>query len=249
MRHMVGMAARRARWGALLAAGLLLATACSGETAETTVAPPPTSTTTIPATTSTTTTSTSTTTTTTMPATTTTVDPLARPDVLVSNVNRDSIDDFDTSGDDLYRITLEILDLFNYLEGNPTNDAEEMVSLMFERDYPFWNPIMVNFLELTENPGWRYVDPGFQPLGIEVLSVDGDTALVAVADVRGEQVIADDAGNVVRRIPGWDAELTEVTLHRGTDGLWRYRASTSSSTLSADDLERLVPVEWKGRNQ
>ena len=244
MRHMVGTAARRARWGTLLAAGLLVS-ACSADTAETTTSPPPSSTTTVAVTTTSTTSTT--TTTTTLPTTTTTLDPLARPEILISNVNRDSIDDFDTTGDDLYRITLEILDLFNFLEGNPTDSADEMVSLMFERDYPFWNPIMVNVLELTDNPGWRYVDPGFQPLGIEVISVDVDTAVVRVADIRGEQVIADSAGNVVKRFPGWDAELTEVVLRRGTDGRWRYHDSTSLSPLGDGDLERLVPVDWEGR--
>ena len=248
MHHMVGMAARRARWGTLLAAGLLLMSACSGETDETTTSPPPTSTTAPPTTTTTTSTAPTTTTATTLP-TTTTVDPLARPEVLVSNVNRDSIDDFDTTGDDLYRITLEILDLFNYLEGNPTDDADEMVSLMFERNYPFWNPIMVNFLELTDNPGWRYVDPGFQPLGIEVLSVDGDTAVVMVADTRGEQIIADDSGTVVKRFPGWEPELTEATLIRGLDGRWRYADLTNSSPLEDAVMDSLVPIQWEGRSQ
>lgn len=165
----------------------------------------------------------------------------------MSNVNRDSIDDFDTSGDDLYRITLEILDLFNYLEGNPTDDAEEMVSLMFERDYPFWNPIMVNFLELTDNPGWRYVDPGFQPLGIEVISVDGDFAVVRYADERGVQTIANEGGEVVRRFDGWEPAISNVTLRRGGDGHWRFVSSEPTSSPTEENLASLVPVEWTGR--
>ncbi len=246
MRHMVGTAARRARWGALLAAGPLLVSACSGETAETTTSPLPTSTTAIPATTSATTTSTSTTTTT-MPATTTTVDPLARPDVLVSNVNRGSIDDFDTSKDNVYEAVIELLDLFTYLEGNPTGDADEMVSLMFERNYPYWNPIMVGFLELTDNPGWRYVDPGDEIIAADLVSSDGDSAVLRIVHQRSRQIVTDDDGSIVREYDPNPLRATTFTIARGLDGFWRFADVDPSEAVATAEIERMTPVEWKGR--
>lgn len=245
MHHMVGKAAWGMRYGVLVVTGILLVGGCSGTTSETT-------TTTAPPTTSTTSTTTSTTaapppTTTTTLAPTTTVDPLARPDVLVSDFDREAVEDFDTTGDDLYRITLELLDLFNYFESNPTVDASGMVSLMFERDYPHWNSIMASFVELAENPGWHYVDAGFQPLGIEVLSVSGDEAIVLFADVRDEQIIADESGVTVKEFVGWDPELTTVTLHRDSDSRWRFADAEPSVAPSDNELGVLVPVEWTGR--
>ncbi|MDJ0952634.1 MAG: hypothetical protein QNJ81_03040 [Acidimicrobiia bacterium] len=243
---MVGTAALRLRQGILPALALLLLVSCSSETSEPTTTAPPT-TTVDPVTTTAAPVTTTTTTTTTAAPTTTTVDPLARPEVLVSNVNRSSIDDFDTSSDDLHQVTLEILDLFNYLEGNPLEDATEMVSMMFERDYPYWSPIMVNFLELTENPGWHYVDPGIQPLGIAVISVDTNTAVVRFADTRGTQQIADRNGNIVRVFEGWEPTISNVTMRRGGDGRWRFANAEPTTPLDDEALSHLVPVEWEGR--
>ena len=244
MRHMVGINASGMRRGILLLVVVLAMAACSETSPTTTPAPPATTVTTTPPTTTSTTS-----TTTTMAATTTTVDPLARPEVLISNVNRDSIDDFDTTGDDLYRISLELLDLFSYLEGSPTSDASKMVALMFERDYPHWDPILVSFLELSENPGWHYTDPGLEPLGVRVLNVSGDLATVQFADVRGEQIIEDVNGTVVKTYPGWAPELTTVTLRRGVDGKWRFADAEPSIAPSDSDLSALVKVEWEGRGQ
>jgi hypothetical protein len=245
MHHMVGKATWGMRWGVLAVAGTLLVGGCSGTTAETT--------TTVATTTSTSTTSTTattppaTTTTTTMLAPTTTVDPLARPDVLASNVNRDTIDDFDTSGDNLYLVAMELKDLFVYVEGNPTTDADEMVSLMYEPSYPGWNSIMLGFLELTDNPGWSYTDPGTQTLGIQVVSVDGDTAIVNVADQRIEQVISTPEGEIVRTYDGWERRLTAVTLTRRADGQWRIASAEPLDAPTDADVASMVAVEWTGR--
>lgn len=247
MLYMVGMAARRARWGTLPAAALLLVAGCSGETAGTTTFPPPTSTSTVPDSTTTTSTTLPTTTTTTLPATTTTADPLARPDVLVSNVNRDSIEDFDTSKDNVYEAAMELRDLFVFLEGNPTDDAKQMMSLLFERNYPYWNPIMVGFLELTDNPGWHYSDPGVKSLGIEVVELERELAVVRIADVRPEQIITDGSGQVVKEYDGWQQRVSEFTLRRGADGLWRYADVSPSEPISDEELRAMVQVEWIGR--
>lgn len=247
MHHMVGKATWGMRWGVLAVAGTLLVGGCSGTTAETT--------TTVVTTTSTTTTTTTTaappttTTTTTMLAPTTTVDPLARPDVLVSNVDRDTIDEFDTSGDNVYEMVMELKDLFVYLEGNPTNDAEAMVSSIFGRDYPYWNAITVGFLELTDNPGWHYVDPGIETLGVELVEAGDDHAVLKVADRRGSQVIANGQGEVVKTYDGWDLKVTQIRFARGSDGHWRYDDLEPSVPISEDELATMVPVEWIGRSQ
>ncbi|MEA2001117.1 MAG: hypothetical protein U9N84_04415 [Actinomycetota bacterium] len=236
------------RRGTLLLAGALLATACSGTTADpTTTTTPPTTAAIATTTVAPTTTSIAPTTTTKPPITTTTVDPLARPDVLVSNVNRESVDDFDTTGDDLYRVVMELRDLFVYLEGSPTGSADEMLSLMFEPDYPFWDPIMAGFLELTENAGWHYIDPGVETLGIELVEVDGDRAVFRLAGKRGVQVIADDTGNTVKTYDGWDREVPTITYKRGSDGRWRYADLESSVPISDEELATMVPIDWTGR--
>lgn len=243
MHHMVGKDAWGMRWGVIALAGMLLAGGCSATTAETTT----TVATTTSTTTSTTTTTPPTTTTTTTLAPTTTVDPLARPDVLVSNVNRDSIDDFDTSGDNVYEMVMELKDLFVYLEGNPTDDAEAMVSSVFGRGYPFWNAINLGFLELTDNPGWRYVDPGVETLGIELVEAGEEYAVLRVADRRGMQVIADSDGGVVRTYDGWELKVTQITFARGSDGRWRYDDLEPSEPITEGELATMVPVDWTGR--
>jgi len=227
----------------VIIAAVVMAAGCSGETAETT-------TTTLPVTTTTTSTTiapTTSTTTATLAPTTTTVDPLARPDVLVSNVNRDSIDDFDTSKDNVYEAAMELQDLFVFLEGNPTDDANEMMALMFERNYVYWNPIMVGFLELTDNPGWHYVDPGVQTLGIDVLSYEDAVAVIRIADVRPQQIIADSSGDVIKSYPGWERRVSEFTLRRDPDGRWHYADVAPSEPLTDLELSTMVPVEWIGR--
>ncbi|MGA9596307.1 MAG: hypothetical protein WBV06_09125, partial [Acidimicrobiia bacterium] len=91
------------RLGVLAVVGAILVSCSStgSETTTTTTAPSSTTTT---ATSTTTTTTATTTASTTQPTatTTTTADPLGRPEVVVSNMNRDSVDDFDPTGDDLY---------------------------------------------------------------------------------------------------------------------------------------------------
>ncbi|MCP4304402.1 MAG: hypothetical protein GY788_05895 [bacterium] len=165
----------------------------------------------------------------------------------MSNVNRNSIDDFDTSGDNLYEMAMELKDLFVFLEGNPTDDAEAMVSLMYEPSYPGWNSIMVGFLELTENPGWAYTDPGTQTLGIEVVSVSGDSAVVNVADQRSEQVVSTQEGEIVRTYDGWDRRMTAVTLTRRTDGRWRIASAEPLISPTDEEIDSMVKVEWVGR--
>lgn len=244
---MVGKTVLVMRLSTLLVAGALLVGACSGASTDpsTTPAPLPTTSTTIAPTT---TTAAPTTTTTEPPVTTTAaVDPLARPDVLVSNVNRESIDDFDTTGDDLYRVVVELLDLFTYLEGNPTGTAEEMVSLMFERSYPHWDPIMASFRELTDNSGWHYVDAGFQLLGVELVESDGEVLVARVADQRGDQAIADETGAIVQTYQGWDRRATTITFERGADGMWRFADAEPSEDVSDAEVGAMVPVEWTGR--
>jgi hypothetical protein len=236
------------RLAALLVAGAIV-TACSGGDTEpsTTTAPPTTvATTTTPATTSTTTTSTTTTTTSEAP-TTTTVDPLARPDVLVSNPNRNSIDDFDTTGDNPYFIAMELRDLFVYLEGHPTPSAAEMMDLMFEPDYPFFDSISAGFLELAENPGWHYSDPGVETLGIALISHDEDTFIVEIADQRELQTISDTENHVVKTYGGWTRRISSFTYHRGDDGLWRYSGASESRPIDDTDVAGMVPVDWTGR--
>ncbi len=164
-------------------------------------------------------------------------------------MNRDSIDDFDTSKDNVYEAAMELQDLFVYLEGNPTDDADAMVSLMYDPDYPYWNPILVGFLELTDHPGWRYIDPGVRTLGIAVVSLDDDTAVVRIADERQGQVIADSEGTVVKEYDGWDPRSLEFTLRRGVDGLWRYADAKTPVPLTEDVLAGMVTVEWVGRSE
>ena len=165
----------------------------------------------------------------------------------MSNVNRDSIDDFDTSKDNVYEAVMELLDLFTYLEGNPTGDANEMVSLMFERDYPYWNSIMVSFLELTDNPGWHYIDPGIQIIAIEVRDLEADVATVAIVDRREEQLIANSEGVVVQTYPGWLRRESSATLRNGQDGLWRFADVSPSAQVTDEQVDRMVAVTWKGR--
>ena len=104
--------------------------------------------------------------------------------MLVSNVNRNSIDDFDTSKDNVYEAAMELRDLFVFLEGNPTEDADEMMALMFERDYPHWSPIMVGFLELTDNPRVALRRPrSCRRIGLTALiSAEGGSAAVTFAN-------------------------------------------------------------------
>lgn len=242
MPHMAGMVTGAGRRSVILAVALLLA-ACSG----TSSAAAPTTTTSPPTTTVTTTTTSPPTTTTEPSTTTTTTDPLARPDVLVSNPNRSSVDDFDTTGDDLYRVVMELRDLFVYLEGHPTGTAEEMVSLMYQPSHPSYNLVLAGFRELTDNSGWHYVDPGVETLGVELVAVSGNTAVFAVADRRDEQRIADATGSVVRTYEGWDGRVTTITYERGTEGRWRYADLEPSRPLSDAELETMVRVEWVGR--
>ena len=247
MSHMVGMIVSGMRRGVLLLVLILVLAACSETSpATTTASPSPTTVTTAPPTTTSTTTST---TTATAAVTATTVDPLARPDVLISNVNRDSIDDFDTSKDNIYEAAMELRDLFVFLEGNPTDDANDMVSLMFERDYPQWNPILIGFRELTDNPGWHYVDPGVETLGIELLEGDGTEATLRLAHRRSTQTVADADGEVVRAYDGWELTATVITFRRGPDGLWRYADLEPSEEISNDEILKMVPVLWTGREQ
>ena len=246
MHHMVGKAAWGMRYGILVVVGALIVGGCSGTASETT-------TTTVTTTTSTTSTTSTTaappTTTTTTLAPTTTVDPLARPDVLVSNVDRNSIDDFDTSGDNVYLVAMELQDLFVYLEGSPTDDADQMASLLFERDFVYWNPIMIGFLELTDHPGWHYSDPGVETLAIEVVEYSGSEAVVRIADHRAEQVITGSNNEFVKRYDGWNRRITEFTLRRGLDGLWRYADAQPSESASDENLASMVKVEWTGRDR
>lgn len=249
MPHMVGV--RGLRVILLGAAAALVPAACSGTatgtTPSTATTSPPTTTTVARVTTTTAAPPPTTTATTTTVVTTTTADPLARPDKLVSNFDRSSVDDFDTTGDDLYRVVMELVDLFNYLEGNPTGTGEDMAGFMFERDYPFWDPIVLDFDELVQNPGWHYVDAGIRVLAIEVISVDGDTATVKIADERGEQLIADADKQIVRQFPGWERKVSTFTFARGSDRRWRFAALTPSQPISDEDLAMLTPVDWKGR--
>jgi hypothetical protein len=172
---------------------------------------------------------------------------LARPEVLVSNVNRDSIDDFDTTGDDLYRVAMEHQDLFNYLEGNPTGSTEQMVGLLFEPTYPLWDILISDFDLLSNNPGWHYVDPGVETLGIEVLTAEDDLASIRLADRRGTQKIADAEGTVVLEFAGWDRSVGTIMLRRGDDGRWRFLDLSPSEPISDDELDSMVNVDWSGR--
>lgn len=227
---------------------MLLLTACSGGSTES-----PTTVTTSPAPTSTTTTAAVTTeappsTTTTEPetTTTTTVDPLARPEVLVSNFDRASVDDFDTTGDDLYRIALELDDLYNYFEGNPADSVDEMLNLMFTPDYPYRDIQAQYFGELVKND-WHYVDPGIETVAIDVISVSGDTAVVRSATRRGEQIVVDSTGAVAKTYPGWSLDAGESVLKRGEDGRWRTDSVSENSPVSEEDLTSWVAVDWQGR--
>jgi hypothetical protein len=236
------------RLAALFVAGAIL-TACSGGNAEpsTTTTPLTTVATTTTTSTTTTTTSTTSTTTTSEAPTTTTVDPLARPDVLVSNPNRDSIDDFDTTGDNPYLIAMELQDLFVYLEGNPPSDADEIMTLLFESDYPYWDPIRAGFLELTANPGWHYSDPGVHTLAMDLEANANDTFTVQIADERDEQVISNSDNEIVKTYAGWNRRVSEFTFHRGADGLWRYAYVSDSEPITDATLDEMVPVRWIGR--
>ncbi len=177
MHHMVGSAKRAWAWGLLFMAGVVLTSSCSGSSTETTTAPPATATTaptttapitTVPPTTQPTTTS--------EPETTTTVDPMARPDKLVSNFDRASVDDFDTTGDNLYRIALELADFFNYLEGHPPDGRRDAGSDV-QRWLPVPRRILRDFKELVDN-NWHYVDQGIHTVAIDVMDIEGDRALV-----------------------------------------------------------------------
>jgi hypothetical protein len=241
---MVGNGRRGVRIG-ILAAVAVLAAGCSDSGSATTSAAP----TTAPPATSTTVTTTAppiSTTTTTVVPTSTTVDPLARPDKLVSNFDRDSVADFDTTGDDLYRIVLEIADLFNYLEGSPLDSAAAMADLLVAESYPFRQQIVRDFSELADN-GWRYADPGIETVGIEVLEVIDGEAIVRVADKRGDQVIVDKNGDVAVTYDGWDLDVATFTYKRGDDGRWRYADVGPFLPATQADLESMVPIDWSGR--
>lgn len=199
--------------------------------------------------TTTTTLTTTTTTTTAATATTTTIDPLARPDKLVSNFDRNSADDFDTTGDDLWRAMLEIADLFNYLESNPVGTGEEMLGLMYLPSHGSWEGLLGGFEELVEND-WTYVDPGTQTVAVDVDEVEGDTAIVRWASKRGDQHIADSAGTVVKTYRGWDLDILTYELLRGEDGRWRIAETLGRLNPVPDEaLAEMVPVEWTGRDQ
>ena len=247
MLNMVGMRSEALRrLGVLVMAGALLSS-CSGNGTEstTTKSTSPSSSSTTGATTTSTTTTT--TTTTEPPETTTTVDPLARPEVVVSNMNRDSVDDFDPTGDDLYHASMELSDLFNYLEGNPTGTAEEMASLMYEPDYPKWDAIVGSFEELAANPGWHYTDPGIHTLGIDVIDITGDTASIRMVDTREAQHIRDADDVVVREYLGWEPQLLTFSIHRGDDGRWRIADLEPTRPATEEEVDAMVPVEWTGR--
>jgi len=237
------------RLAALLVAGTVLTCCSGGDTEPSTTTAPPTAatTTTTTASTAPTTPTTSTTTTTSEAPTTTTVDPLARPDVLVSNPNRDSIDDFDTSGDNPYLIAMELRDLFVFLEGHPAASAAEMMDLMFEPDYPYFDSISAGFLELTVNPGWHYSDLGVETLGIALISYEEDTFTVEIADQRELQAISDTEDHIVKTYDGWNRRISEFTYRRGDDGLWRYSDASESRPIDDSDLADMVPVDWTGR--
>jgi hypothetical protein len=144
---------------------------------------------------------------------------------------------------------MELRDLFVFLEGNPTDDASDMVALMFERDYPQWTPILIGFHELSDNPGWHYVDPGVETLGVELIAISEDEATLRFAHRRGDQLIADSTGTIVKTYDGWDLTSTEITFRRGLDGFWRYSDVKPSVSISADDLDSMVPIEWTGRQK
>ena len=222
-----------------------LLAACSGEDAAPPTTAPPT---TGAAATTTTAAAPPPTTPTTAAPTTTTADPPARPEKLVSDFDRESVDDFDTAGDDLYRVTVELFDLFNFLEGHPAGSANDMAAALVERTYPFWDSIQLGFAELTDNTGWRYVDPGIELLGVRVDSVADDAAVVTVADGRDSQVVADAKGNPVRRYDGWEPEVTSYTLVRGIDGRWRMADLDALGPVGEVNTQDLVPVEWTGRS-
>lgn len=243
---MVGKTAPGMRLGTLLVTIALAVSSCSGDdaAAETTVATTVPTTTTAASTTAPPTTAAPTTTTAAPP---TTVDPLARPDVLVSNVDRSSADDFDTTGDNPWIVMLELRDLFVFLEGTPSGTAEEMVALVFEPTYPYWDPILAGFEELAANPGWRYSDPGVETLGIDLVEMSGEIAVLRVADQRGEQVISDADGSTVKTYEGWNAKVTTITLRRGPDSKWRYADLAPSQPITAEELSSMVPVDWIGR--
>lgn len=247
---MVGMTAPGMRLGTLLATMLLAVSACSGGDSEpVTTAPtstaPTTTTTTAPPPETTTTTSTTTTTT---QAPTTTVDPLARPDVLVSNFDRESVDDFDTKGDNLWVVMLEIQDLYDYFEGNPEGSGEEMLGLLYTPDYRNFDVLADDLQELADND-WRYVDAGTRTLAIDVEDVSGDAAVVAWASERGEQLVADAEGTIVKTLEGWDLDLITYRLHRGDDGRWRIAEFVDRvHPVPTDVLDAMVPVQWKGRS-
>ena len=249
MRSMVGdgRRIRIAAFGALA----LLAAGCSGSSTETTIAsqpttaPPTSVATTSPPTTAATTTTQAPTTT----VTTTTADPLARPEKLVSNFDRDSVDDFDTTGDNLWRVMLEIADLFNYLEGHPIGTGEEMLSQTYLPSHGSWEGLLGGFNELAENQ-WRYVDAGTQTVAIEVKEVDEDRAVVRWASQRGDQLIANRAGDVVKTYSGWDLDILTYVLLRADDGRWRIAETIEvQRPVPPQALDDMVPVEWQGREQ
>ncbi|MGA9596759.1 MAG: hypothetical protein WBV06_11410, partial [Acidimicrobiia bacterium] len=161
--------------------------------------------------------------------------------------NRDSVDGFDLTGNDLYRVAIEFSDLFNYLEGHPTGTAEQMAGLMYEPDYPYWDKIVANFEELTSHPGWHYADAGIRTLGIEVLELSDTTARVVYVEDRDVQLIRDADDVVVREYLGWDPELTTYILRRGDDGQWRIVDLEPTRPATDEDIASLVPVDWTGR--
>jgi len=162
-------------------------------------------------------------------------------------MNRDSVDDFDPTGDDVYRAVIELADLFNYLEGSPTGTAEEMAGLMYEPDYANWDGVVANYEELTSNPGWHYTDAGIRVLAVEVLEFSGDTTTIRRVHERTTQIISDANDVIVEERPGWAPTLTVITYHRGEDGRWRYADLVSSEPATDEDIATMVPVAWTRR--
>lgn len=244
---MVGKTAPGIRLGTLLVTIALAVSSCNGDdaAAETTVATTiPTTTTTAPTTAPPTTAAPTTTT----AAPPTTADPLARPEVLVSNFDRESVDDFDTTGDNLWAVMLEIEDLFNYLEGTPSGSGEEMLGMMYGQSYPDREMLLKGFDELAQND-WRYVDAGTETVAIDVDELAADEATVRVATRRGDQRIADAEGNVVKVYRGWDLDVLTYVLQRQTDGRWLIADFVGRLHPVPDTiLAAMVPIEWTGRS-
>ncbi len=223
---------------------MLVVSACSGSATTTTSL----ATTTAPPTTTSTTTTTVPPTTSTTESPSATVDPLARPEKLVSNFDRDSVDDFDTTGDNLWQVMLEIEDLLNFLEVNPLSSGEEMLGLAYGDSYPDRAFLVEAFHELAAND-WHYIDAGSEIVAIEVDSIDDRDSIVRVASRRGDQLVADSQGQVVKTYQGWELDVLTYALRLGDDGRWRIADFLGRlSPVPQSVLDDMVPVEWKGRD-